>query len=64
MKRSKNLRQRRPGLKMRNAISCARSPALKRSSRSRFRFSKNLPLRLKNARPLSKIRQSWKRSRL
>ena len=49
---------------MRNAISCARSPASKRSSRSRFRFSKNLLLRLKNARPLSKNRQSWKRSRL
>ena len=64
MKRSKNLRQRRPGLKMRNAISCARSPASKRSSRSRFRFSKNLLLRLKIARPLSKNRQSWKRSRL
>ena len=49
---------------MRNAISCARSPASKRSSRSRFRFSKNLLLRPKNVRPLSKNRQSWKRSRL
>jgi len=63
MKRNRNLRQKKSDLKMRNAIRCSRMLVSKKSNLSRFKFSRNLLLKLKNVRPPSKNRQSLKRSR-
>ncbi len=64
MKRNKNLKQKRSGSKTKNAKSNFRRPTSERNNRSRFKFSKNLHSRLKNAKPLLKNRQRMRGNKL
>ena len=63
MKRNKNLRRKRSESKTKNAKSSYRRHASRRSNRNRFKFSKNLLSKPRNAKKLSKNRQISRESK-